>query len=169
MALLDILCYPDPRLYTVAKPVKEITEQTTKLIDDMIETMYEANGIGLAATQVNVHQRIIVIDVSDERSSPIVLINPQIKWLHEQRIKGDEGCLSVPNTYDMVERSIEVKISAMDRDGSVRDIHAKDLFAVCIQHEMDHLEGKVFVDYLSTLKRNRIKTRLLKQTRDQKK
>jgi len=167
MALLNILCYPDPRLYTVAKSVVEINDNVNKLIGDMIETMYESNGIGLAATQVDVHQRIIVIDVSEERSSPIVLINPEILWYHPERAKGDEGCLSVPNTYDGVERAIEVRVSAMDQKGEIRELHAKELFAVCVQHEMDHLEGKVFVDYLSPLKRNRIKTKMLKLQREQ--
>ena len=129
--------------------------------------MYDSNGIGLAATQVDVHQRIIVIDVSDNRESPIVLINPEIVWAHPDRVKGDEGCLSVPNTYDSIERALEIKVAAMDKTGQTREIHAKELLAVCVQHEMDHLEGKVFVDYLSTLKRNRIKTKMLKLQREQ--
>jgi len=165
MALLNILCYPDPRLHTVAKPVKEIKDETLTLIENMIETMYESNGIGLAATQVNVHERIIVLDVSDERNSPMVLINPEIIWTHPERAKGEEGCLSVPNTYDGVERAIEVKVKALDKTGDLQEIHAKELLAVCIQHEMDHLMGKVFVDYLSPLKRNRIKTKLSKLQR----
>lgn len=165
MALLNILCYPDPRLHTVAKPVKEIKDETLTLIENMIETMYESNGIGLAATQVNVHERIIVLDVSDERNSPMVLINPEIIWTHPERAKGEEGCLSVPNTYDGVERAIEVKVRALDKAGDLQEIHAKELLAVCIQHEMDHLMGKVFVDYLSPLKRNRIKTKLSKLQR----
>lgn len=167
MALLNILCYPDPRLYTIARSVAEVTPKIITLIDDMIETMYDSNGIGLAATQVDVHQRIIVIDVSDNRESPIVLINPEIVWAHPDRVKGDEGCLSVPNTYDSIERALEIKIAAMDKTGQTREIHAKELLAVCVQHEMDHLEGKVFVDYLSTLKRNRIKTKMLKLQREQ--
>jgi peptide deformylase len=167
MALLNILCYPDPRLYTIARSVAEVTPEIITLIDDMIETMYDSNGIGLAATQVDVHQRIIVIDVSDNRESPIVLINPEIVWAHPDRVKGDEGCLSVPNTYDSIERALEVKVAAMDKTGQTREIHAKELLAVCVQHEMDHLEGKVFVDYLSTLKRNRIKTKMLKLQREQ--
>jgi peptide deformylase len=168
MALLDILCYPDPRLYTVAKPVEEVDAQTLRLVEDMLETMYESQGIGLAATQVNVHRRIIVLDVSEERSAPMVLINPEIVWAHPERTKGEEGCLSVPNTYDNVERALEVKVRALDRDARSTEIHAKELLAVCIQHEMDHLMGKVFVDYLSPLKRNRIKTKLLKWQKDQK-
>lgn len=167
MALLNILCYPDPRLNTVAKPVKEITNHTLTLIESMIETMYESNGIGLAATQVDVHERIIVLDVSDERDSPMVLINPEIIWTHSESVKGEEGCLSVPNTYDGVERAIEIKVKALDKSGSTLEIHAKELLAVCIQHEMDHLIGKVFVDYLSPLKRNRIKTKLLKLQREE--
>jgi len=167
MALLNILCYPDPRLHTVAKPVKEIEQETLTLIENMIETMYESNGIGLAATQVDVHQRIIVLDVSDERDSPMVLINPEITWAHPDRVKGEEGCLSVPNTYDGVERALEVKVKALDKAGKLQEIHAKELLAVCIQHEMDHLIGKVFVDYLSPLKRNRIKTKMLKLQREQ--
>jgi peptide deformylase len=166
MALLNILCYPDPRLHTIAKPVKEIQGETLALIEDMIETMYESNGIGLAATQVDVHQRIIVLDVSDERDSPMVLINPEIIWTHPERVKGEEGCLSVPNTYDGVERALEVKVKALDKTGSPQEIHAKELLAICIQHEMDHLVGKVFVDYLSPLKRNRIKTKMSKLQRE---
>ena len=166
MALLNILCYPDPRLHTIAKPVKEIQGETLALIEDMIETMYESNGIGLAATQVDVHERIIVMDVSDERDSPMVLINPEIIWAHPDRVKGEEGCLSVPNTYDSVERAIEVKVKALDKSGTLQEIHATDLLAVCIQHEMDHLLGKVFVDYLSPLKRNRIKTKMHKLQRE---
>ncbi len=166
MALLNIICYPDPRLHTIAKPVKEIQGETLALIEDMIETMYESNGIGLAATQVDVHQRIIVLDVSDERDSPMVLINPEIIWTHPERVKGEEGCLSVPNTYDGVERALEVKVNALDKTGSPQEIHAKELLAICIQHEMDHLVGKVFVDYLSPLKRNRIKTKMSKLQRE---
>lgn len=167
MALLNILCYPDPRLYKVAKPVATVDERVLTLVDDMLETMYQSNGIGLAATQVDIHLRIIVLDVSDDRNDPQVLINPEILWLHPERIKGQEGCLSVPDTYDGVERALEVKIKALDRSGLPREIHATDLLAVCIQHEMDHLMGKVFVDYLSPLKRNRIKTKFLKLKRTQ--
>jgi len=166
MALLNILCYPDPRLHTIAKPVKEVVPETLTLIENMIETMYESNGIGLAATQVDVHQRIIVLDVSEERNSPMVLINPEIIWAHPDRVKGEEGCLSVPNTYDGVERAIEVKVKALGKAGELQEIHAKELLAVCIQHEMDNLLGKVFVDYLSPLKRNRIKTKMLKLQRE---
>ena len=167
MALLTILRYPDPKLHTVAKPVAEVDERIRALIADMLETMYEASGIGLAATQVNVHERVVVIDTSEDRDQPLVLINPEITWMGPERVKGEEGCLSVPGIYDGVERATQVKVSAMDAQGQVRSIEADGLLAVCIQHEMDHLMGKVFVEYLSPLKRNRIKTKLLKALRDE--
>ncbi len=167
--LLPILRYPDPRLHTVAKPVAAVDDRIHQLIDDMLLTMYEANGIGLAATQVNVHERLVVIDVSEERDAPIVLINPEITWASPERQKADEGCLSVPDIYDGVERSVAVKARALDADGVSRDIEAEGLLAVCIQHELDHLLGKVFVEYLSPLKRNRIKTKLEKAAKDAKK
>jgi peptide deformylase len=167
--LLPILRYPDPRLHTVAKPVAAVDQRIRQLIDDMLLTMYEANGIGLAATQVNVHERLVVIDVSEERDAPLVLINPEITWASPERQKADEGCLSVPDIYDGVERSIAVKARALDADGVSRDIEAEGLLAVCIQHELDHLLGKVFVEYLSPLKRNRIKTKLEKAAKDAKK
>ncbi len=167
MALLHILRYPDPKLHTVAKPVVAVDERIRALIADMLETMYDASGIGLAATQVDVHERVVVIDTSEERDQPLVLINPEITWMSEERIKGDEGCLSVPGIYDGVERAAQVKVKAMDAQGQVRTIEAEDLLAVCIQHELDHLLGKVFVEYLSPLKRNRIKTKLLKALRDE--
>jgi peptide deformylase len=167
MALLHILRYPDPKLHTVAKPVVAVDERIRALIADMLETMYDASGIGLAATQVDVHERVVVIDTSEERDQPLVLINPEITWMSEERIKGDEGCLSVPGIYDGVERAAQVKVKAMDAQGQVRTIEADDLLAVCIQHELDHLLGKVFVEYLSPLKRNRIKTKLLKALRDE--
>ena len=166
MAKLDILRYPDPRLQTVAKPVQAVDARIQTLIADMLETMYDANGIGLAATQVNVHERLVVIDVSEERNQPMVLINPEITWMNDERVKGEEGCLSVPGIYDGVERATEVKVKAMDDKGNTREIAADGLLAVCIQHELDHLLGKVFVEYLSPLKRNRIKTKLLKSQRD---
>ena len=166
MAQLPILCYPDPRLHTVAKPVKAVDERIRGLIADMVETMYAADGIGLAATQVDVHERLVVIDVSAERNAPIVLINPEITWASPQRQLNDEGCLSVPGIYDGVERSSAIKVSAMDGEGNLRTIEAEGMLAVCIQHEMDHLLGKVFVEYLSPLKRNRIKTKMLKARRD---
>ncbi|MCX7276924.1 MAG: peptide deformylase [Burkholderiales bacterium] len=165
MALLSILQYPDPKLHTLARPVAAVDARIRSLIQDMLETMYDANGIGLAATQVNVHERLVVIDVSEERNEPLVLINPDIVWASEERVVNDEGCLSVPGIYDGVERSTQVKVSALDGEGVVRTIEAEGLLAVCIQHEMDHLKGKVFVEYLSPLKRNRIKSKMLKTRR----
>jgi peptide deformylase len=166
MASLTILRYPDPRLHTVAKPVQAVDARIQSLVGDMLDTMYEAEGIGLAATQVDVHERLIVIDVSEQRNQPLVLINPEITWASDEKQVGDEGCLSVPGIYDGVERSSAVKVRALDRDGQSREIAAEGLLAVCIQHEMDHLQGKVFVEYLSPLKRNRIKTKMLKARRD---
>jgi peptide deformylase len=166
MALLPILCYPDPRLHTVAKPVQAVDARVRALIDDMLETMYEASGIGLAATQVDVHERVVVIDVSEHRDQPLVLINPEIVWASPDKQVNDEGCLSVPGIYDGVERSAAVKVRALDRDGQSRVVEAEGILAVCIQHEMDHLLGKVFVEYLSPLKRNRIKTKMLKSRRE---
>jgi peptide deformylase len=167
MALLDILCYPDPRLHTVAQPVQVVDDALRAFIADMFETMYEAHGIGLAATQVNFHQRLIVIDASQERDQPQVLINPELVWLSDDRIKGEEGCLSVPGIYDGVERARAVRVRALDAQGQSREIEADGLLAVCIQHEMDHLLGKVFVEYLSPLKQGRIKTKMLKAQREQ--
>jgi peptide deformylase len=166
MALLPILCYPDPRLHTVAQPVQAVDARIRALVADMLATMYDANGIGLAATQVDVHERVIVIDVSEERNVPMVLINPEILWASEETQVGDEGCLSVPGIYDGVERSTAIKVRALDGEGQSREIEAEGLLAVCIQHEMDHLLGKVFVEYLSPLKRNRIRTKMLKARRD---
>ncbi|GAB3768083.1 peptide deformylase [Ramlibacter monticola] len=166
MAVLSILTYPDPRLHTVAKPVQAVDARIRGLIADMLETMYDANGIGLAATQVDVHERLVVIDVSEERNEPLVLINPEIVWASEEKQVGDEGCLSVPGIYDGVERSRSIKVRALDGEGQAREISAEGILAVCIQHEMDHLMGKVFVEYLSPLKRNRIKTKMLKARRD---
>ena len=162
MAILPILCYPDPRLHKVAKPVERVDERIQILVKDMLETMYEAQGIGLAATQVDLHERVIVIDVSEERNQPMVLINPEIVWASEEKQLGDEGCLSVPGIYDGVERSVAVRLRALDADGASREIEAEGLLAICMQHEMDHLMGKVFVEYLSPLKRNRIKTKMVK-------
>ena len=167
MALLPILRYPDPRLHKVAQPVQAVDARLQRIIADMLETMYEANGIGLAATQVDVHERLIVIDVSEERNQPLVLINPEIIWASEARTKGDEGCLSVPGIFDGVERANAVKVQALDREGQPQTIEAEGLLAVCIQHEMDHLRGKVFVEYLSPLKQGRIKTKLAKALRDE--
>ncbi|MGU3628297.1 peptide deformylase [Comamonas sp. C24C] len=162
MAILPILCYPDPRLHKVAKPVAQVDERIQTLVKDMLETMYDAQGIGLAATQIDVHERVIVIDVSEERNEPMALINPEILWASEETQLGEEGCLSVPGIYDGVERSIAVKVKALDENGNSREIDAEGMLAICIQHEMDHLLGKVFVEYLSPLKRNRIKTKLVK-------
>ena len=166
MTQLTILRYPDPRLHTVAKPVAQVDARLRQLADDMFETMYEAQGIGLAATQVDVHERFIVVDVSENRDQPMVLINPEIVWASEETRVGDEGCLSVPGIYDGVERALAVTVQAMDLDGQLKTVEAEGMLAVCIQHEMDHLMGKVFVEYLSPLKRNRIKSKLLKQKKD---
>ena len=165
MALLPILTFPDPKLHTVARPVQAVDARIKALIADMLETMYEANGIGLAATQVDVHERLITIDVSEGRNEPMVLINPEITWASPEKQVNDEGCLSVPGIYDGVERSTAIKVTALDGDGQSRTIEADGLLAICIQHEMDHLAGKVFVEYLSPLKRNRIKTKLIKAKR----
>ncbi len=166
MARLPILCFPDPRLHTVAKPVQAVDARIRQLIADMRDTMREADGIGLAATQVDVHERLIVIDVSQERNQPLVLINPEITWASPDKVLNEEGCLSVPGIYDGVERSTAVKVTALDEEGRSRSIEAQGLLAVCVQHEMDHLLGKVFVEYLSPLKRNRIKTKMLKARRE---
>ncbi|MBR7780183.1 peptide deformylase [Undibacterium rugosum] len=166
MSILNILCYPDPRLHTVAKPVTVFDDKLKQLIADMAETMYDAPGVGLAASQVNVHEQVVVIDVSESNDQLQVFINPEITWASEEKRIYDEGCLSVPGIYDGVERPAEVKVKALDGDGKPFEIHCKDLLAVCIQHEMDHLKGKVFVEYLSPLKRNRIKTKLQKEERE---
>ena len=168
MALLSILRYPDARLHKVARPVQVVDDRLRRLIDDMFDTMYDAKGIGLAATQVDVHERLIVIDASEERNERLVLINPELLWASDERVKGDEGCLSVPGIYDGVERAERVKVRALDERGQAREIAADGLLAVCIQHEMDHLMGKVFVEYLSPLKQGRIKTKLLKAERQEK-
>ena len=165
--LLPILCYPDPKLHTVAKPVSTVDARVQTLIVDMLETMYEAKGIGLAATQINVHERLIVVDVSEERDAPLVLINPQLVWSSAETHLNEEGCLSVPGIYDGVERFDAVTVTALDVQGQSRLIEAEGLLAVCIQHEMDHLLGKVFVEYLSPLKRNRIKKKMLKAQREE--
>ena len=166
MALLQILRYPDPRLHTVAKPVPLVDARVKTLIADMLQTMYDAKGIGLAATQVDVHERLIVMDVSEERDQPLILINPQLVWSSAETHLNEEGCLSVPGIYDGVQRFDAVSVSALDESGASRLIQADDLLAVCIQHEMDHLMGKVFVEYLSPLKRNRIKKKMLKAQRE---
>lgn len=166
MALLPILSYPDPRLHTVAKPVAVVDERIRALAADMLETMYDAKGVGLAATQVNVHERMLVLDVSEERNQPQVLINPELVWASEDRVKNEEGCLSVPGIFDGVERPSRVKVQALNEQGESITIEADGLLSICIQHEMDHLMGKVFVEYLSVLKRMRIKSKLLKAQRD---
>ncbi|MEY3742967.1 MAG: hypothetical protein RLZZ541_22 [Pseudomonadota bacterium] len=165
MAILDILNYPDPRLHKVAKPVKELNASVRRLIDDMSETMYSAPGIGLAATQVNQHLQLIIIDTSETKDCLQVFINPRIiEKSGEQDY--EEGCLSVPGIYESVTRAAKVKVEALGRDGKAFTLEAEGLLSICIQHEMDHLLGKVFVEYLSPLKRNRIKNKMLKQQRD---
>ncbi len=167
MALLPILQYPDPRLHTVAKPVAQVDDRIRQLVDDMLETMYDAKGVGLAATQINVHERVVVIDTSEERNDPLVLINPEIIWASDEMIVWEEGCLSVPTIYDKVDRHAKVRVRALNRDGETYEFEGEELLAVCVQHELDHLAGKVFVEYLSPLKRNRIKTKLVKRQRDE--
>lgn len=167
MSILQILEFPDPRLRTVAKPVERVDEDIRQLIDDMFETMYDAPGIGLAATQVNVHKRIIVIDVSEDHSEPLVFINPEITVLEGDAVETQEGCLSVPGVYDRVERVDHVRVRALDRQGEPFEMVATGLLAVCLQHEQDHLNGKLFVDYLSSLKRNRIKKKLDREHKQQ--
>jgi peptide deformylase len=162
MALLDILEFPDPRLRTVARPVTEVNNRIVTLCDDMLETMYAAPGIGLAASQINVHQRLLVVDVSEDKSEPLVFINPEIVE-SDGEIETDEGCLSIPGFYEPVIRFEKIQVKALNRQGEVFVIDADDLLAVCIQHEMDHLEGKLFVDYISTTKRQMIRKKLLKQ------
>lgn len=167
MALLPILEYPDPRLRTRAKPVTQVDGAIRQLISDMLETMYEAKGIGLAATQVDRHIQLIVMDLSEEKNAPRVYINPTLATLCEEKAPYDEGCLSVPGFYETVERPARVKITALDGEGKTFEETAEGLLAVCIQHEMDHLNGKLFVDYLSSLKRERIKKKLEKQHKQQ--
>lgn len=164
MALLPILRFPDPRLKKVAAPVAEIDDDVRKLVADMAETMYEAPGIGLAATQVDVHQQIVVIDISEEKNQLLALINARITARDGLQV-GEEGCLSVPGIYDKVERAERVSVEYLDLDGTTKTLEAEGLLAVCIQHELDHLSGKVFVDYLSQLKQGRIKSKLAKQAR----
>jgi peptide deformylase len=166
MAKLSILRYPDPRLHTVAKPVAAVDDRIRALADDMLETMYDADGVGLAATQVDVHERLLVMDVSEERNQPLVLVNPELVARSEEMMEGEEGCLSVPTIYDKVMRHKKVTVQALDRDGHTFQFEAEGLLAVCVQHEMDHLAGKVFVEYLSPLKRERIKTKLVKKARE---
>ena len=167
MAILNILEFPDPRLRTIAKPVTVFDDALRTLIDDMFETMYEAPGIGLAATQINVHKRVVVMDLSEDKSEPRVYINPEFEFLTEEMDQYQEGCLSVPGFYENVDRPQKVRIKAPDRDGNSFEEVAEGLLAVCIQHECDHLNGKLFVDYLSNLKRDRIRKKLEKQHRQQ--
>jgi len=167
MAILNILEFPDPRLRTIAKAVEQVDDDLRQLIDDMFETMYDAPGIGLAATQVNVHKRLVVMDLSEDKNEPMVFINPEFESLTDEVDQYQEGCLSVPGFYENVDRPQKVKIKALDRDGQPFELIAEGLLAVCIQHECDHLNGKLFVDYLSTLKRDRIKKKLEKQHRQQ--
>ena len=165
MAILNILRYPDPRLHKVAKPVTEFGERIIRLVADMAETMYDAPGVGLAASQLDVHEQVVVIDTSETKDDLKVFINPRIIWASADKQVYDEGCLSVPGIYDGVERPAQVKVAALDVDGKPFELSADGLLAVCIQHEMDHLLGKVFVEYLSPLKRNRIKAKMLKEGR----
>ena len=165
MAVLEILEFPDPRLRTEARPVAEVNDTIRELIDDMFETMYEAPGIGLAASQVDVHQRVIVIDVTEDHSEPLVFINPEIRVLDPELGEYDEGCLSVPGFYETVNRPRQVEVTALDRDGERFTRVLDGLLAICLQHEIDHLNGKLFVDYLSPLKRQRIRKKLEKSQR----
>lgn len=167
MALLPILRFPDPRLHTIARPVAAVDDEVRQLVDDMLQTMYEAEGVGLAATQVDRHVRVIVMDTSEGRKQPLVLINPEIVERSAEMAVAEEGCLSVPQTYDRVERHARVTVRALGRDGQPFDLPAEGLTAVCVQHEMDHLMGRVFVEYLSPFKRDRIRSRMLKKAREE--
>jgi peptide deformylase len=167
MAQLSILRFPDPRLHTVARPVDAVDQRIRTLVSDMLETMYAADGVGLAATQVDVHEQIIVMDTSESRDQPLILINPRIIHRSAAMAVHEEGCLSVPQIYDKIERHAEVTVQALDRDGQAIELQTEGLRSVCVQHEMDHLLGKVFVEYLSLLKRDRIRTKMLKKTREE--
>jgi peptide deformylase len=166
MALLTILTFPDPRLHKVAQPVAVVDARIRQLVDDMVETMYASEGVGLAATQVDVHERVIVMDTSESRDQPIVLINPELVARSEEMSFSDEGCLSVPAIYDKVARHAKVTVRALNREGDTFEMEAEGLSAICVQHEMDHLIGRVFVEYLSPLKRDRIRTKMIKRARD---
>ena len=166
MALLSVLCYPDPRLHKVAKPVAHVDARIKQIVADMADTMYEAPGVGLAATQVDIHERIVVIDVSDDQNELMVFINPEIIWTSSATKSWREGCLSVPEFYDEVERPAEIRVQALDINGKEFEIEADGLLAVCIQHELDHLQGKVFVEYLSILKRTRISQKMKKRAKE---
>jgi len=163
VAFLNIIEYPDPRLKTVARPVTRFDERLSNLVKDMAETMYQAPGVGLAATQVNVHERLLVVDISETKDRLHVLVNPEIVWASEEQVECEEGCLSVPGVYDAVTRPAKVKVRAQNVDGTPYELDCEGLLAVCVQHEMDHLLGKVFVEYLSPLKQTRIRTRLKKR------
>ncbi|MBV0933772.1 peptide deformylase [Marinobacterium weihaiense] len=165
MAKLNILEFPDPRLRTIAEPVEQVDDEIRQLVDDMFETMYDAPGIGLAATQVNVHKQVVTIDLSEDGTEPLVMINPSYTVLQDELEQMQEGCLSVPGYYEEVERPNRILLKALDRDGKPYELEADGLLAVCIQHELDHLNGKLFVDYLTALKRNRIRTKLEKKHR----
>jgi len=166
MALLPVLCYPDPRLHKRAKPVDKVDERIKGIVKDMAETMYDAPGVGLAATQVDIHEQIIVIDVSDDQNELMVFINPELVWASEEKKSWREGCLSVPEYYDEVDRPANIRVKAIDLHGEPFEIEADGLLAVCLQHEMDHLQGKVFVEYLSLLKRNRISLKMKKRAKE---
>lgn len=167
MAILNILRYPDHRLHKVAKPVEQVDDRIRKLVKDMAQTMYDAPGIGLAATQVDVHERVVVMDLSEDQSELMVLINPEIIWASEDIQVYEEGCLSVPGVYDEVKRAAQIRVRTLDENGQPREFDADGLLAVCIQHELDHLNGKVFVQRLSSLKQNRIRNKILKQRREE--
>jgi peptide deformylase len=162
MAILEILEFPDPRLRTVAKPVDTVDDSIRTLIDDMFETMYAAPGIGLAATQINVHKQVVVMDISEDGNDPLVFINPKVEVLGEDKLPYDEGCLSVPGFYESVDRPTQIRVTALDRNGEEFTLEPDGLLAVCIQHELDHLKGKLFVDYISSIKRDRIRKKLEK-------
>ncbi|REG83845.1 peptide deformylase [Marinomonas pollencensis] len=162
MAVLPVLEYPDPRLRKVAEPITEFTPELQTQIDDMLDTMYDENGLGLAATQVDYHYRLVVMDFSEERNEPLVFINPEFEIVNDEPNEFQEGCLSVPGFYEHIYRAAEVIVKALDRNGKPFEMKVDELLAVCVQHEIDHLDGKLMVDYLSPLKRNRIKTKLLK-------
>jgi len=166
MALLPVLCYPDPRLHKRAKPIDKVDERIKAIVKDMAETMYEAPGVGLAATQVDIHEQIIVIDVSDEQNELMVFINPELVWTSPEKKSWREGCLSVPEYYDEVDRPANIRVKALDIHGKPFELEADGLLAVCLQHEMDHLQGKVFVEYLSLLKRNRISLKMKKRAKE---
>lgn len=165
MAVLDVLTFPDERLRTKAQPVAEVNDEIRQIVDDMFETMYAENGVGLAATQVNIHQRIVVIDVSEDKEQSYVLINPEIIKKNDEIMVNEEGCLSVPTCYAKVDRHTEVTVKALDRDGNEFELDGDELLAICIQHELDHLNGVLFVDYLSPLKRKRFQAKLEKEAR----